>query len=105
MPIYAVKNTETGQLRLVEAKRPISAINHVVGTMFTVAEADARDGVELGRQGGTVEVAGQSAEEIEEERQRYQEAVTKLVGEGPGLLSAIATNLQPIPDVESDEAE
>lgn len=105
MPIYAVKNTETGQLRLVEAKRPISAINHVVGTMFTVAEADARDGVELGRQGGTVEVAGQSAEEIEEERQRYHESVTKLVGEGPGLLSAIATNLQPIPDVESDEAE
>ncbi|OHC95587.1 MAG: hypothetical protein A2792_03600 [Sphingomonadales bacterium RIFCSPHIGHO2_01_FULL_65_20] len=105
MPIYAVKNTETGQLRLVEAKRPISAINHVVGTMFTVAEADARDGVELGRQGGTVEIAGQSAEDIEEDRQRYQESVTKLVGEGPGLLAAIATNQPVTPDVESDEAE
>ena len=105
MPIYAIKNIETGQLRLVEAKRPISAVNHVVGTTFTVAEADARDGVELGRQGGTVEVAGQSAEEIEEERQRYHDSVTKLVGEGPGLLSAIASNQQVISDAESDEAE
>lgn len=108
MPIYAVKNTETGQLRLVEAKRPISAINHVVGTMFTVAEADARDGVELGRQGGTVEVAGETPAEREfneNAQQVFHNEVTKLVGEGPGLLSAIATNLQPIPDVESDEAE
>lgn len=67
MPIYAVKNTETGQLRLVEAKRPISAINHVVGSMFTVAEADARDGVELGRQGGAVEIAGETPADPEPE--------------------------------------
>lgn len=123
MPIYAIKNNDTGQLRLVEAKRPISAVNHVVGTMFTVSEADARDGVELGRQGGTVEVAGQSAEDIEEERQRYHNSVAKLVGESvPFTMANEANDLQAavqgmlddtlvhevepyVPDAESDEAE
>lgn len=94
MPIYAVKNTETGQLRLAEAKRPISAINHVVGTMFTCAEADARDGVELGRQGGTVEIAGETPPEPEPEQ--------------PGGYRVFASREEyeaTIPDAESDEAE
>lgn len=105
MPIYAIKNNDTGQLRLVEAKRPISAVNHVVGTMFTVAEADARDGVELGRQGGTVEVAGEVSPDPDSipntAVERFQisgEDARRLMGLPPKDQSVI-------PDAESDEAE
>jgi len=35
MPIYRVKDSETGSERFVEAKRVEQAINHVVGSRFT----------------------------------------------------------------------
>lgn len=59
MPDYAVRNTATGEVRIVNALRPESALKHVVSNMFTVQVATAQDGIDAGVQGRRIERAGE----------------------------------------------
>lgn len=59
MPDYAVRNTETGDVRIVTAARPATALAHVTTPLFSVTLATAQDGIDAGRQGRRVEVAGE----------------------------------------------
>lgn len=63
MPDYAVRNTNTGEVRIVSAARPATALAHVVTPLFNVTLATAQDGIDAGRQGRRVEIAGEEGGE------------------------------------------
>ena len=58
MPTYAVRDVETNDVRLVDASRPETALKHVVTPRYNVTLASAADGVDAGRAGRGIEVAG-----------------------------------------------
>ena len=73
MPDYAVRNTETGDVRIVAASRPASALSHVVTPLFSVTLATAADGIEAGKQGRRIEIAGEEAEPVVEPTEQQLE--------------------------------
>ena len=62
MPVYAVRDVETNDVRLVEASRPETALKHVVTPRYAVTLATPADGVDAGRAGRSIEVAGAEPE-------------------------------------------
>lgn len=62
MPTYAVRDVETNDVRLVDAARPETALKHVVTTRYNVTLASAADGVDAGKAGRSIEVAGAEPE-------------------------------------------
>ena len=65
MPIYLVKDSlaepdSPGELRLIEAVRPASALRHAVDSRFSVTTPSPLDMHRLGRRGVDIETAGEA---------------------------------------------
>lgn len=58
MPEYAVRNHETGAVRIVDAKNRANALAHVVASTLSVEIATSADVFTAAGQGRTLEVAG-----------------------------------------------
>lgn len=56
---YCVRDKNSGDVRIVSAKRPSSALAHVVTPQFSVSLATAADAMEAFKLGHSIEVAGE----------------------------------------------
>lgn len=83
MPDYAVRNSATKDVRIVSAQRPETALRHVASSMFSVSLATAQDGIEAGRQGRRIEVAGEEPVEPEFDEVEQPEVEQRVDGDGP----------------------